>query len=73
MAAGQVLVNCVPTTEELTDILTKPLTEKHFVPFRKKLGVTSLHELDDVDEFVDEDPMNDSDSSSPSNKMSPHS
>lgn len=44
--SGHVLVNFVPSSEHIPDILTKPLTEKLFVPRRKKLRVFSVSEVD---------------------------
>lgn len=44
MKNGQVIVNFVPAREQITVILTKPLTAKLFLPFRRKLGVSSIAE-----------------------------
>lgn len=38
---GQVLVNFVPASDQLAAIL-KPMTDKQFLPFRRKLGVMSF-------------------------------
>lgn len=42
-----IIVNIVPATEQTTYILTIPLTEKCFVPCRRKLGVFSIEEVQD--------------------------
>lgn len=40
--SGHVIVNFLPASDQIADILTKPLTEKVFVHFKKNLGVVSL-------------------------------
>lgn len=47
----QVIVNFVPPPDQVADILTKPLTEKVFVHFRKKLGVMSFTDIQSCYEF----------------------
>lgn len=45
---GEIVVNFVPANEQVANILTKPLTEKYFVPCEKKLRVFSDKEIQDM-------------------------
>lgn len=38
-------MNFVHAAKQIVDIITKPITSKLFLPFRRKLGVFSVSEL----------------------------
>lgn len=41
----EIVVNFVPGSKQVVDILTKSLTKKSFIPCRKKLGFFSIEEV----------------------------
>ncbi|KAB2044571.1 hypothetical protein ES319_D01G100700v1 [Gossypium barbadense] len=44
--AGLLQVNFVPSTQQIADVLTKPITPKHFAFFRCALRVMSFSEIE---------------------------
>lgn len=42
---GQIMVNFLPATEQVDDILTKSLTDKAFCHFQNKFGVMSFMDV----------------------------
>ena len=45
MAKNNIKLEFIPTTEQLADILTKPLDEAQFVKIRRNLGICKVCEI----------------------------